>query len=167
MTGAPNFYYGGITDVDEMYQLIKAGDASDYLMSGETAGYGVDSVYNGCGIAMSHAYSLITAFEVTHQGEQHDLIMFRNPWSISYYEGPWAAWDDRWTDATVAQVPYGIDPRTAQDTEGIFIVPKEQIHADAGCIEAVDILHVRDADGYTDDWYDEVGATEEQYTYRF
>ena len=102
VTGAPNFYYNAITDVDEIYELILAGDAKGYLMSGETAGYGSDSDFNECGIAMSHAYSLITAFSLESNGNTFDLIMFRNPWSVSYYQGAWNANDHRWTDATVA-----------------------------------------------------------------
>ena len=150
-----------------MYALIKAADEVGYLMSGETAGYGVDSDYNQCGIAMSHAYSLITAFELQHNGETFQLLMFRNPWSVSYYSGPWNANDPRWTQNNVDQVPGGIDPRTAQDTEGIFIVPKALLAQNQGCLEAIDILHLRDDEGYTDNWYDEIASTEEEYVYRF
>jgi len=82
-------------------------------MGAGTEGAGNDQENNGCGIAKSHAYSLITAFTMTDETNvDYDMLMFRNPWGITQYVGQWSPHDDNWTDELVAQVPYGLDPRT-------------------------------------------------------
>jgi hypothetical protein len=50
----------------------------------------------------------------------------RNPWSVTYYNSDWAYNDPRWTDELVAQVPFGIDPRTSKNN-GIFVIPHNKI----------------------------------------
>jgi hypothetical protein len=35
--------------------------------------------------------------------------------------------DSRWTNSLLAQVPFGIDPRTSKKGDGIFVVPIEII----------------------------------------
>jgi len=83
-------------------------------MGGGTAGGGDDQETNACGIAMSHAYSLISAFTMTDaDGTAHDVLMFRNPWGEAGYTGTWSKDDPNWTDALVAQVPFEVDVRTA------------------------------------------------------
>ena len=104
MTGAPYFtYYPTADDVSVVFELLKAADASHYLMAGGTAGGGNDQETNACGIAMSHAYSLISAFTMTDAaGTAHDLVMFRNPWGVAEYTGTWSKDDANWTDELVA-----------------------------------------------------------------
>ena len=49
--------------------------------------------------------------------------MIRNPWGLDNgYNQTWKATDTKWTDALVAQVPLGIDPRKVQSPDGVFIV---------------------------------------------
>jgi len=67
--------------------MIKDADAADFLMGAGTTGYGDDSATNSCGIAKSHAYSLITAFTMVDGNTEHDMIMFRNPWGMTAYSG--------------------------------------------------------------------------------
>jgi hypothetical protein len=76
-------------------------------------GEGDDSTKNACGISNGHAYSIHGAFSITDGGKTHDILMIRNPWGVSSYNKEWNAKDTRWTAATVAKVPLGIDPRTS------------------------------------------------------
>jgi hypothetical protein len=129
LTGVPVYNYGTSTITDTAgaeaaYARILAADAAGYIMTAGTAGGGNDQVSNACGIAMSHAYSLLAAFTMTDAGgTAHKCFMIRNPWGTAGYSGKWNKDDSDWTNALVAQVPFGIDPRTAQNSEGIFIVP--------------------------------------------
>ena len=59
--------------------------------------------------------------------EIHDMILMRNPWGITGYLGDWNENDPRWTEELVAQVPYGIDPRTEADSDGMFVIPKQYL----------------------------------------
>lgn len=59
-------------------------------------------------------------------GTDHKMIMVRNPWGITYYSGEWNSDDTRWTDALVAQVPLGVDPRTSVN-DGIMIMPSSNL----------------------------------------
>ena len=44
---------------------MMAADSANYLMGAGTAGNGDDTTRNECGIAMSHAYSILAAFNLT------------------------------------------------------------------------------------------------------
>lgn len=84
-----------------------------------------DSTFNLCGIANSHAYSLLSAFTMTDSnGTAHKMVMARNPWGVTYYNWTWSVNDTNWTDALVAQVPLSVDPRTSNAT-GVFVMPIE------------------------------------------
>ncbi len=75
-------------------------------------GSGVDSTYNVCGIPNGHAYSILSAFTMTDaSGKVNSVYMIRNPWGYDNYNQTWKATDTKWTDALVAQVPLGVDPR--------------------------------------------------------
>ena len=118
LTNIPVFSYAtsAITttaEAESFYSVMKAADDANYIMSSSTAGSGDDSQFNTCGIAMSHAYSIIAAFTMTDaSGVAHKMIMVRNPWGSAYYSHEWHKNDAAWTDALVAQVPHGVDPRT-------------------------------------------------------
>ena len=91
---------------------------------GAGTGPGSDSTYNVCGIADGHAYSILTAFNMTDAtGVVISVYIIRNPWGYdNNYNQTWKANDTKWTDALVAQVPLGIDPRKVQSPDGVFVV---------------------------------------------
>ena len=137
-------------------------------MAAGTDGGGNDQETNACGIAKSHAYSIITAFTMTDaNGNEHDMVMLRNPWGMTQYSGTWFKDDPNWTEELVAQIPFGIDPRTIADQDGIFVIPKENLIWDNGCIGDFGIAHYRDNEGYTDDWFDATDMDEEYHYYYF
>ena len=65
----------------------------------------------------------------------HEMLLIRNPWGITYYTSTWNANDTNWTDALVAQVPHSVDPRTSVD-DGVFVVPSS-ILMGGDCISSV------------------------------
>lgn len=90
----------------------------------------------GCGIVQGHAYSILSAFEMTDaDGTVWKMVTIRNPWGITYYNGDWNGNDARWTDALVAQVPLSVDPRTSID-DGIFVMPSSYL-MDTTCISSI------------------------------
>ena len=148
--------------------MLQEADAANFLMGAGTLGDGDDTASNACGIARSHAYSVITAFTMTDaQGTGHDMLMFRNPWGVTYYTGTWNKDDPNWTDDLVAQIPFGLDPRTEGDADGIFVMPKENILWEDDCIYDIGIAHYRDGEGYSDDWFDAIDMDEEGHLYKF
>ena len=109
LTGYPVFEYwttefkASDGSLDDAWDLIKEGEASDYIMAISTGGEGNDLVSNDCGIAESHAYSLITHFEMTDaSGTKHKMLLVRNPWASNGYNYLWGPDDSNWTDALVA-----------------------------------------------------------------
>lgn len=45
------------------------------------------------GIISGHAYSLLGAYEITHDGNQVKLIKLRNPWGEREWNGNWCDGD--------------------------------------------------------------------------
>ena len=97
----------------------------------------------------------------------HNMFLVRNPWGITYYSGEWNANDTRWTDALVAQVPHGVDPRTSVN-DGVMAMPSKNL-METTCISSIQVGHLRDAEGYTSTWFDEeaVVSDSKEYYYKF
>jgi hypothetical protein len=122
-----------------------------------------DQDTNDCGIARMHAYSILTTFTMTDSyGRDIKMIMVRNPWGLTRYSGEWSKTDYRWTQSMISQVPFGIDPTTSADI-GIFTVPLS-LFADKNvdCVTDYQIGHLRTGEGYSDDWYDVDGETNQK-----
>lgn len=133
LTGLPVYeYYSsqfGENDssLEEMWDLLMDADDNDYIMGAGTSGDGDDSYSNDCGIAKSHAYSIVAAFEMDDSDDEtHRMLLIRNPWGSNGYSWDWNADDSDWTADLIAQIPHGFDP-TAQtnDDTGLFVVPIE------------------------------------------
>lgn len=116
LVGIPVFqtsaYYVNSGTLNTFYNTMKAAEDAHYVMIATTGGIG-DAYSNECGIAQRHAYSILAAFTMTDSaGTAHKCLLMRNPWGRSTYSGTWSKSDSSWTDALIAQVPYGHDPRT-------------------------------------------------------
>jgi hypothetical protein len=165
LTGAPAFSFdtADLTDdakLLEGFNQFKQADEKKWVAGAGTAGSGNDQELNACGIAMSHAYSVLHAFTIGNE----NMLMIRNPWGTADYTGPWRESDAKWTPEAKALVPLGIDPTTSCKSDGIFFVPMASFKQ---CFEAYAIAHTRDSEGYTNDWYDYLGADEEYHTFFF
>ena len=123
LVGCPVYSYTTTDqDADTVHALIMNADSLNYIMGAATAG-STDTATNECGIAMSHAYSLIAAFELkTSSTVDHKMYMIRNPWGVSYYTGSWNEADSAWTSDYISQVPHSINPTTSMTSDGIFFV---------------------------------------------
>jgi len=76
---------------------------------------------NEYGLAKSHAYTVLGAYEVTTSaGAKVKLVHMRNPWHMERYKGPYNDNDAIWTnDAGLkSQVPYAKD-----NNDGKFFIP--------------------------------------------
>ena len=70
LTGVPVFRYDAadISDANvaaNFFRLLIAADAANYIMGAGTAGNGNNQILNSCGLAESHAYSILSAFTMT------------------------------------------------------------------------------------------------------
>jgi hypothetical protein len=56
-------------------------------------------------------------------GKVHSMFMIRNNWEgTNNYNQTWNATDPNWTNALVAQIPFGVDPRKSQNRDGFLFV---------------------------------------------
>jgi hypothetical protein len=145
LTGNPIFFYGlsNTTVLSTTFTLINAADQANYILAAGT-GAGTDTTYNVCGIPNGHAYSILAAFNMTDAaGKVHSVYLFRNPWGVDYYYNQtWSATDPNWTNALVAQIPLGVDPRSLQRPDGVFVVQMESFYK---CFDSYYIGHIRDS----------------------
>jgi len=116
LIGCPIFSYGTSgQNADTVHAALLTANTNNYVLGSGTIG-GSDTLVNSCGIAMSHAYSLISVFNIYDTDTTtvlHKMYMIRNPWGVTYYNGTWKHDDSSWTSAFKAQVPHSVDPTTS------------------------------------------------------
>lgn len=66
----------------------------------------------------------------------------------------------------MAQVPFGVDPRTQGDDNGLFVVPNSKFIGER-CFDTYFIGHNREDEGFGDTWYDAENIDEETHVYTF
>ena len=72
-------------------------------------------------MARSHAYSILAAFEMTHNSATQKLLLIRNPWGTTAYNGPYNKGDSAWDDAALlAKVPLNVNPKPQMLKESLF-----------------------------------------------
>ena len=94
--------------------LVKAYELKFPVLFG-TAGMDDDNT-NICGISENHSYTVLASFPLHNEkGERmHLLHMVRDPRAKTGYFDKWNSQDKySWSDHYVKQVPFGIDPFTA------------------------------------------------------
>ena len=76
-------------------------------------------------------------------GKVNSVYLIRNPWGLdNYYNQSWNSTDPNWTNALVAQVPLGVDPRKTQGSDGVFVLKMELFYT---CFSYYYIGHIRDS----------------------
>ena len=73
LLGCPVFTYrptyeDNLPSTSSVFEMLKLGEASGYILGFGTEGDGNDQEVNQCGINKSHQYSLIEVFEMTEGG---------------------------------------------------------------------------------------------------
>jgi hypothetical protein len=106
LTGLPVFSYkisdiADITAANAAWTSIKSWETAGYYAGAGTSG-GADTTTNSCGIANGHAYSILSAFELTTGGVTYKLLLMRNPWGTTSYSSDWSKTDAKWTAANIA-----------------------------------------------------------------
>ena len=166
LIGSPVFMYDNIDDVNVYYDLMKEAEDAGYLVAISTLFE--EEFSDTYGLVPSHQYTVLALFEMWERdGTSHDMLLIRNPWKESHYVGPWGAGDGRWTDELVAQIPHNIDPRTSQDDDGVFVIPKHQIAQSQSVWDRIEIAHFRANEDYSDNWYDAIDMDEDWHSYKF
>jgi len=94
--------YDDINHAGYFFDVMKDAEDVGYLVAISTLDEG-DFDESGYGLLPGHQYSVLALFTMTEtDGTEHDMLLVRNPWKISYYEGEWDAYDSRWTDDLIA-----------------------------------------------------------------
>ena len=87
--------------IDDLYEKLKEADKKGWVMGLGTIGSGSHDETTECGIACSHAYSIISVFTLKYNGKDIDMLLIRNPWGTTDYKLPWSAKGGKWTDELV------------------------------------------------------------------
>lgn len=104
-------------------------------------------------------YTIIAAFEITKPDTNKEkVLLLRNPWGSSTYSNDWHRNDARWTTATIAEVPYGINPITDWNL-GYFVMPISK-WINAMCMADYQISQYRFREKYENHRYDMENADE-------
>ena len=80
----------GDSDYEDLWDILIEAEDNGYIMGAATEGAGDDQDTNDCGVAMSHAYSIISAFTMEDSdSDEHRMLLMRNPWGENYYSWDW------------------------------------------------------------------------------
>lgn len=71
-------------------------------MSAGTSSSGDQTELNSCGLAKSHAYSILSAFMIKENSEYTYMLLARNPWGKTQYNSDWSHADSRWTQNAIS-----------------------------------------------------------------
>ena len=110
LTGAPTRYFAleNMNDQqkDKLWTEIIQGDKMDFVMT--CGSYGSNDSECKDGIFFGHAYSLISAHEVTTKQGKEKLLRIRNPHSKGEWTGAWSDESPLWEQnpAVKSQVPW-------------------------------------------------------------
>jgi hypothetical protein len=124
LTGAPskNYYsFANSMSQTAVWDLIVDADAKKLIITAGTYSATSDTVVNGVGLAMSHAYTVIGAYTLKNSdGSVKDyLFQMRNPWGEdAQYNGTYRDTDPIWTTSNyAAQVNF-----VSNAHDGIFFI---------------------------------------------
>ena len=98
-------------------------------------------------------------------GEEHRMLLMRDPKGTTDYSGPWNADDEAWDFYLTSKVPMNIDPTTSQN-DGIFAVPLEKLAKSAECFTEFYIGHNRGELGYSQHWFDALDMDDAIHRYK-
>lgn len=90
--------------------MIKKADDLKYIIATSVSSNKIDGKDKldmaEVGLVDAHAYSLISADEITDRGQKVRLLKIRNPWGFKEWNGDWGDKSDKWTDETKRQVDF-------------------------------------------------------------
>jgi len=83
---------------------MEEADNLNWLMAAGSTGDGDNTQTNYCGLAESHSFSILKVFTLIDGGNNHNLVMMRNPWGVTTYNKEWRSGDPAWTQTLKDQV---------------------------------------------------------------
>jgi len=139
LTGAPMKSFDitdkKTTNADIIWKSVKYAEAQDYIMVAETGGFEDDKannseiINNTTGLGIRHAYTLLSAFEVSQEGKLlppnaasvaggQRFVKLRNPWgNEKEWIGNWADADKRLSPQFLQSIGYNV-----QKDDGVFLM---------------------------------------------
>jgi hypothetical protein len=128
LSGAPASYHSHSSqNASQIFNLVKAAFPLDSMVSASShMSSGGDSTSSARGIAQSHVYTILGAFEVQNQsGQTVQLYKIRNPWGSEKYTGPYSDKDSTNWDSYLKNAVGYID-----DNDGSFFMDPWTYHAE-------------------------------------
>jgi hypothetical protein len=123
LTGAPVYtYFVQSGNPEENWRIMLEGERNNYIMccaSGDFNKTGNDAADNRSGLSGNHAYSLLSAHEINHQGRMLRLVKLRNPWGKGEWKGDWSDRSPLWTPELRRQL------NVTDTDDGIFFMSFE------------------------------------------
>ena len=99
LVGVPVFGYTSSSTDTNFWNFIYNADKSNYIMGAQTSCFGSVNI---CNLQCSHAYTIISAFNLTlNFGIVQQVVMARNPWSTVNYNGSLSASDIIWKNPQI------------------------------------------------------------------
>ena len=120
LTGAPcHTFFIPQGDSEENWRVILEGEKKNFIMacaSGDFNKSGNDAADSSSGLSGNHAYSLLSAHEIEHNGRTERLVKLRNPWGKGEWKGDWSDESPLWTPQLKSQLNLN------DDDDGIFFM---------------------------------------------
>jgi hypothetical protein len=131
LTGFPCLRYTvEDTSKDELWKIAETSDdANNFMCSGTRS----DTDISQYGLVEGHAYTLISAKELEHNGETHRLLKIRNPWGSKEWKGKWSDQSDMWTEELKEKLAY------SNQNDGIFWI---EFHDFCSVFEDIEVSYV-------------------------
>ena len=97
LTGAPCYLISN-KDSEDMWEQVVLADKKKFIICASAAMEDMtDEEFKDMGLISNHAYSVISAVEVTTDDGPVRLLKVRNPWGHQEWTGDWSDNSDKWT----------------------------------------------------------------------
>ena len=112
------------SDATEIWDWVsKADKDGDIITAGSNVNCGSDNKTTKDGIACSHAYTILGAYELKDDNGSpvEKLLKMRNPWGKEKYKGDWSDESTKWETWSTKKVNDAMGDRKVNN-EGIFFI---------------------------------------------
>merc|ERR1712176_1749760 len=126
LSGAPaSRYPHGEKNASQIFDLVKSALPIDSMVSASTADSSNGNQDKSArGIAQSHVYTVLNAFEVQNSnGQTVRLYRIRNPWGVENYTGPFSDMDSTNWDTSLQNAVGYLD-----ENDGTFFIDAATYH---------------------------------------
>lgn len=101
LTGVPIFeeFTNSYTFLNQLHDKLKAAEDAHYIMAAQIYDYFTSGwSLNKCGLPVNHGFAILSAFNMTNaNGNTTRMVMLRDPYGWTHYNGSWSTSDSNWT----------------------------------------------------------------------